>query len=168
LDRKVGPGRCIVAGPFRDFVEHGTTGIADFPSRPKNIAPGCPRNDDLHSIHLKLSALSRMEEPHEPILRNILPGAFDNQAMNAAAPYCRKGSSLPDDEDIVEYPATAVHRNPDALRLQPAPIEEFRVLNIPRAETGAFDEKTKTALNAEWKIFQAALAIYRARQELKG
>jgi len=45
-------------------------------------------------------------------------------------------------------------------------IEQYIVLNIPRAESEAFDQKTKTALMAEWRIFLAALEIYTCRKEL--
>lgn len=50
--------------------------------------------------------------------------------------------------------------------IAPGPIEDFRVLNIPRAESEAFDEKSRTSLNAEWTIFQAALTIYNAKKEM--
>lgn len=49
----------------------------------------------------------------------------------------------------------------------PGPIEDFRVLNIPRAESEAFDEKSRTSLNVEWKIFLAALTIYNAKKEME-
>jgi len=43
------------------------------------MARGCPRNDDLHSFHVKLSApLSS-----SLIRKNKLAGAFDNRAMSA-------------------------------------------------------------------------------------
>jgi hypothetical protein len=51
-------------------------------------------------------------------------------------------------------------------RLAEGPIEAFRVLNIPRGETESFDEKVRTALNAEWIIFKAALAIYSAKKDM--
>lgn len=45
-------------------------------------------------------------------------------------------------------------------------IEEFRVVNIPRGESEAFDEKLRTSLSAEWRIFKAALEIYYAKKEM--
>jgi hypothetical protein len=37
---------------------------------------------------------------------------------------------------------------------------QYRILNIPRAETEAFDERVKTDLGVEWEIFSHCLAIY--------
>lgn len=48
----------------------------------------------------------------------------------------------------------------------PKAIEECRVLNIPRTDSEAFDEKVRTDLGTEWTIFQAALTIYNAKKEL--
>lgn len=46
-------------------------------------------------------------------------------------------------------------------------IEQYKVLNIPRAESESFDQKTKTALMAEWGIFQAALKIYTLKKSIQ-
>jgi hypothetical protein len=45
-------------------------------------------------------------------------------------------------------------------------IENYTVLNIPRGEGESFVQKTKASLSAEWRIFLAALDIYRAKKEI--
>ncbi|MBE3126178.1 MAG: hypothetical protein IMZ57_11050 [Acidobacteria bacterium] len=41
------------------------------------------------------------------------------------------------------------------------PIDQFRILNIPRAETEAFDEKIKASLRTQWDIFVRCLDVYK-------
>lgn len=43
-------------------------------------------------------------------------------------------------------------------------IKRFSILNIPRAETEAFNEKVKSKVNAEWDVFLAARNIYFAKK----
>lgn len=45
-------------------------------------------------------------------------------------------------------------------------IERYVVLNIPRGSGESFDTKTKSSLAPEWRIFKAALEIYRLKKEL--
>lgn len=45
--------------------------------------------------------------------------------------------------------------------------KQYRILNIPRAETEAFDEKVKTSLTVEWEIFKHWLAVYWLEKELE-
>jgi hypothetical protein len=45
-------------------------------------------------------------------------------------------------------------------------IEDYLILGIPRSENENFVMKSKTALKAEWGIFQAALKIYNLKKEL--
>ena len=48
-----------------------------------------------------------------------------------------------------------------------APVQRFRVLSIPRAETESFDEKVKTSVAVEWEIFEHCLAIYELKKRLE-
>lgn len=50
--------------------------------------------------------------------------------------------------------------------ITPKSIDRHRVVNIPRADSEAFDDKVRAALAPEWKIFQAALTIYNAKKEM--
>jgi hypothetical protein len=43
--------------------------------------------------------------------------------------------------------------------------QAFTVINIPRAESDAFDAKTRTGLGAEWQISKKLLEIYYLRKE---
>ena len=40
------------------------------------------------------------------------------------------------------------------------PIDQFRILKIPRAESEAFDEKVKVSLRTQWDIFVRCLDVY--------
>jgi hypothetical protein len=40
------------------------------------------------------------------------------------------------------------------------PVDQFRILNIPRAESEAFDEKIKASLRTQWDIFVRCLDVY--------
>jgi hypothetical protein len=53
-----------------------------------------------------------------------------------------------------------------AERGDPLP-QKYVVLNIPRAETEAFDIKERSGLKVEWEIFKSALNIYRLQKELE-
>ena len=44
---------------------------------------------------------------------------------------------------------------------------QYRILNIPRAETEAFDERVKTSLTVEWEIFKHWLAVYWLEKEME-
>jgi hypothetical protein len=46
------------------------------------------------------------------------------------------------------------------------PIEQYLILGIPRAESETFLMKSKSSLNAEWGIFQAALKIYTLKKDI--
>jgi hypothetical protein len=47
------------------------------------------------------------------------------------------------------------------------PIEQARILCIPRAEAETFVEKAKTSLRVEWEIFQRCLEVYNLMKEIE-
>lgn len=51
-------------------------------------------------------------------------------------------------------------------RSELGPIEQYIILGIPRSEGETFVAKFRTALAAEWDIFQAALKIYQRKKDL--
>lgn len=46
-------------------------------------------------------------------------------------------------------------------------IRAVRILNIPRAETESFQERVLTDWSAEWRVFLAALEVYKAQRDLR-
>ncbi len=58
---KTGQGaKVTTAGSFRSLFERGPLGMSGFStSSEKTSLPGCPRNDYLHTLHVKLSAPAR-------------------------------------------------------------------------------------------------------------